>query len=92
MELESGSVETLAFSNVAGAQSASEDDVIAARQYLDAEPVSISSSGRQNSPASSSKGESHALSQQQPPQNEDQTDEADDERKLPAKKKSRKDE
>jgi hypothetical protein len=89
-ELESGSVGT--FSTVTGAQSASEDDVIAARQLFVAETVSTSSSGHQNPHANSSRGESRALSQQQPPQNEDQTDETDDERKQPAQKKPRVDE
>jgi hypothetical protein len=78
--------------SIASAQSASEDNVIAARQLLAAEPISTSSSECQNSQANSSRGESHALSQQQRPQNEDQTDEAEDERKQPAQKKPRVDE
>jgi hypothetical protein len=78
--------------SIASAQSASEDNVIAARQLLAAEPISTSLSECQNSQANSSRGESHALSQQQRPQNEDQTDEAEDERKQPAQKKPRVDE
>jgi hypothetical protein len=80
------------FSIVASAQSASEDNDIAARQLLVAEPISTSSSECQNAQANSSRDESHALSQQQPPQNEDQTGEAEDERKQPAQKKPRVDE
>jgi hypothetical protein len=82
VELENRSVGT--FSTVTGAQSASEDNVVAAKLLLAAEMVSTSSSGV-NPP----RGESHALSQQQPPQSEDQTDETDDEHKQPAKKKPR---
>ena len=90
VELESGSVGT--FSTVTGALSALDDDVIAAQQLFVAETVSTSSSGLQNSQANSSRGESHARSQQQPPQNEDQADGTDDERKQPAQKKPRIDE
>jgi hypothetical protein len=66
VELENRSVGT--FSTVTGAQSASEDNVVAAKLLLAAEMVSTSSSGV-NPP----RGESHtlSLSQQQPPQDED---------------------
>jgi hypothetical protein len=73
LELENRSIDTISADPAA---QPADDDVIAARLLLTAETVSTSSSGR-------------ALSPHQPPQNEDQTDETDDERKHPAQKKPR---
>jgi hypothetical protein len=67
VELESRSLGT--FSSGTGAQPAN-DDVIGGGLDVTAEVIFTSSSKRQNRQANSSRGESHALSPHQPPQNE----------------------